>query len=87
MGKVTLSDSNDTTLFFIVKSNSRDITHDTWFDKDSGWICSCEQYYYRKNTCKHMVEAKKYYLKNFTTDEDYDSFIKLMDTDFIFRRM
>lgn len=24
-----------------------------------GWFCSCEDFYYRKHECKHIMEAKK----------------------------
>ena len=66
---VHLKESTDETLVFEVSSSSRDITHDVCYDKDNGWICSCEQYYYRKRFCKHMKLAQ----------EHYKSFYEIMD--------
>ena len=25
----------------------------------NGWVCTCEDYFYRKHECKHIREAKK----------------------------
>lgn len=68
--KVYLDESHDETLFFKVQSGSRENeVHDVCFDKDNGWICTCEQYYYRKKFCKHMKLAQEY----------YKSFYQIMD--------
>lgn len=51
----TLSSFTDETLFFEVPSESRpDITFSVMYDVDHHWLCTCEQYYYRKVFCKHM---------------------------------
>ena len=50
----TLLESNDETLFFEVESESRPITFQVMHDKDHHWLCTCEQYYFRKVFCKHM---------------------------------
>lgn len=71
---VSLKSSTDETLFFEVRSSSRDITHDVWFDKDNGWLCTCEQYYYRKRFCKHMRLAREY----------YRSFLKMMNDNTVY---
>lgn len=71
---VSLKRSNDETLFFEVKSNSRDIVHDVYYDKNNGWVCSCEQYYYRKKFCKHMRLARAY----------YKSFFDVIDNDTVY---
>lgn len=68
--------STDETLVFEVKSSSRNTTHDVYFDINNGWACTCEQYYYRKQPCKHMRQAQEYYKK----------FYKIMDTDFVFHK-
>ena len=75
MGNVTLVGGTDETLFFEVKSSSRDITHDVYFDIDNGWFCTCENYYFRKCFCKHMKMARDYYL----------SFHKVMGEDIFIR--
>lgn len=50
-----LLDSTDETLFFEVPSESRPgVTFDVMYDVDHHWLCTCEQYYYRKVFCKHM---------------------------------
>lgn len=73
---VSLEESTDETLYFKVKSKSRDIIHDVSFDIDNGWFCTCEQYYYRKKPCSHMKQAQEYYKR----------FYKIMDTNFVFKR-
>lgn len=51
----TLLESNDETLFFEVESESRQgLTFQVMHDKDHHWLCTCEQYYFRKLYCKHM---------------------------------
>ena len=60
--KVLLESGNDETLVFQVRSDSRnDETHDVYVDKDSGFLCTCEQYFYRKKFCKHMQEVIDFY--------------------------
>lgn len=77
MGYVHLkSESTDETLVFEVMSSSRKTSHDVYFDIDNGWVCTCEQYYYRRKPCKHMKQAQEYYKK----------FYKLMNTDFVFQK-
>ena len=72
---VHLKESTDETLIFEVRSKSRkNLIHDVCFDLDSGWHCTCEQYYYRKQPCTHMKQAQEYYKK----------FYNLMKTDFVF---
>jgi hypothetical protein len=29
-------------------------THTTAFDRDGGWWCTCEDYFFRKRFCKHV---------------------------------
>lgn len=54
----TLLESNDETLFFEVESESRQgLTFQVMHDKDHHWLCTCEQYYFRKVFCKHMREC------------------------------
>lgn len=69
--------STDETLIFEVLSSSRNIIHECSFDINNGWHCSCEQYSFRKDKCRHMKEAQEYYKK----------FYKIMDTDFVFKPM
>lgn len=53
-----LTEATDETLFFEVESSSRPgLIFDTWYDKDHHWICTCEQYFYRKVYCKHMRQC------------------------------
>lgn len=60
---IHLVESSDETLVFEVISSSRpDTKHNVYYDKDNGWVCSCEQYYYRKKECKHMRMAREYYM-------------------------
>ena len=61
--KVWISTANDETIVFTVQSSSRKKgeTHDVYFDVDNGWVCTCEQFYYRKKYCKHMKMAKEYF--------------------------
>ena len=48
-------ESNDETSFFEVESESRPgLTFQVMYDVDHHWLCTCEQYYYRKVFCKHM---------------------------------
>ena len=50
-----LLDSNDETSFFEVESESRPgLIFQVMHDVDHHWLCTCEQYYYRKVFCKHM---------------------------------
>ena len=50
-----LLESNDETSFFEVESESRPgVTFQVMHDVDHHWLCTCEQYYYRKTFCKHM---------------------------------
>ena len=50
-----LLESNDETSFFEVGSESRPGgTFQVMHDVDHHWLCTCEQYYYRKTFCKHM---------------------------------
>ena len=61
--RVYLKESTDETLTFGVISTSRqDQEHIVYYDKDNGWVCTCEQYYYRKKRCKHMKLAQDYFL-------------------------
>lgn len=75
---VYLKESSDETLIFEVRSDSRKRgeTHDVYFDKDNGWVCTCEDYYYRRRFCKHMRMAQDY----------YKSFIEFMNSDFVWRK-
>lgn len=51
-----LLESNDETYFFEVESESRPgVKFQVMHDVDHHWICTCEQYYYRKVFCKHMA--------------------------------
>lgn len=46
---------NDETSFFEVESESRPgLIFQVMHDVDHHWLCTCEQYYYRKVFCKHM---------------------------------
>ena len=45
---------------FRVKSDSRDEYQYVCWDKDDGWVCTCEDYYYRRSFCKHMRKSKEY---------------------------
>lgn len=46
---------NDETRFWEVESMSRPgLFFDVMYDVDHHWLCTCEQYYYRKVFCKHM---------------------------------
>lgn len=38
---------------YTVKSQSREITHNI-ISLESGWVCSCEDNYFRKTCCKHI---------------------------------
>ena len=67
--------STDETLVFEVRSKSRNITHDVYFDIDNGWVCTCEQYYYRRKPCKHMKLAQEYYKR----------FYEIMNEEFVFQ--
>lgn len=60
---VHITESTDETIIFEVLSSSRNTTHIVSFDKDNGWLCTCEQYYYRKQPCKHMQLAREHYKK------------------------
>ena len=73
---VHIKESTDETICFEVLSSSRNIIHDVCFDKDNGWICTCEQYYYRKKPCKHMRLAQQH----------FKQFYKIMDESFVFKR-
>ena len=45
---------------FRVKSASRKEYQYVTYDEDNGWICTCEDYFFRKSFCKHMVKAKEF---------------------------
>lgn len=55
--------ATDETLEFEITSSTRDSTHSVYWDKDDGWLCTCEHSYYRKVECKH-IQACKEYLQN-----------------------
>ena len=55
--------ATDETLTFSVSSHSRPENHYVDFDIDNGWVCTCEQYYYRKLECKHIQECKDFLLQ------------------------
>lgn len=46
--------SNDETQFWEVTSSDGEKRYGVMYDKDSHWICTCPDYYYRKRFCKHM---------------------------------
>ena len=73
---IHLTESTDETLTFEVKSESRNEIHNVYFDINNGWLCTCEQYYYRHKPCKHMRQAQEYYKR----------FYKLMATDFVYQQ-
>lgn len=45
---------------FRVKSGSRNEYQYVCYDEADGWICTCEDYYYRKSFCKHMKKAMEF---------------------------
>ena len=48
-------EGNDETRFWEVESLSRPgLKFQVMYDVDHHWLCTCEQYYYRKVYCKHM---------------------------------
>ena len=57
---VMIIESTDEMIHFEVRSSSRDIVHDVYFDLDHGYYCSCENYHFRKVECKHMQAVKEY---------------------------
>ena len=61
---VKLVDATDETLTFEISSSSRDQTHDVYFDIDNGWVCTCENHYYRKVECKHIRACKEWLMEN-----------------------
>ena len=59
---IVLDAVNNDTLFFEVASHTRKgMFFDVWVDKVNHWICTCENYYYRKHFCKHMNQVREYY--------------------------
>lgn len=59
---ITLKETTDETLEFEITSSTRDSTHSVYWDKDNGWVCTCEHCYYRKVECKHIRACKDYLL-------------------------
>lgn len=57
---ITLTAATDESLEFEITSSTRDSTHNVYWDKDNGWICTCEHCYYRKVECKHIAAVKEY---------------------------
>lgn len=52
---VTILPGNDETIFAEVESMSRPgLKFQVMHDKDHHWLCTCEQYFFRKVYCKHM---------------------------------
>lgn len=48
-------------LIFQIQSRSNDKEfHTVAYDVVWGWICTCENYYYRKAYCKHMKACREY---------------------------
>ena len=52
--------ATDETLEFEITSSTRDSTHSVYWDKDNGWVCTCEHCFYRKVECKHITAVKEY---------------------------
>lgn len=51
--------SNENYIIFEVKSNTRNKRYEVIFNRETGeWSCECEDYWYRKRTCKHTKECK-----------------------------
>ena len=54
---VKINSITDKYICFIV-SSSRGGMHDIIYDRlNMQWSCTCEDYWYRKRTCKHCKEA------------------------------
>ena len=52
--------ADDEWINFRVKSDSRNEYQYVCYDEEKGWTCTCEDYYYRRNFCKHMIKAQEY---------------------------
>ena len=77
------SESNDETLWFEVTSSSRnDVSFDVGIDKTNKWICTCEDYYYRKRFCKHMRMVRDYFNKYLS--EVFSDFGDVVNSDVVY---
>lgn len=74
------------TLFFEVKSESRpELLFDVWIDKQNMWLCTCENYYYRKVFCKHMRAVRNYFERELM--DKFSDFNKVMYSDITYNEI
>ena len=60
MKRVDILYADEDWINFRVKSDSSEEYQYVCYDGDDGWICTCEDFYYRRNFCKHMKRAREY---------------------------
>ena len=61
---VLLESGHDETLVFQVRSSQKKgKTHNVYVDVDHGFVCTCEDYYFRHRFCKHMQYVCEYWEK------------------------
>ena len=83
---IVLESFHSDTLFFEVESTSRrGIVFDVWIDKTNYWLCSCEQYYYRRKFCKHMKMVRDHFDK-YLRDE-FPDFDEVIHSDIVYEEV
>lgn len=58
--KIQIDFAENDWVYFKIPSSSRDEYQYVSWDKENGWNCTCEDYQFRKNYCKHMKKSKKF---------------------------
>ena len=71
---VEILHSDNEGVIFNIKSFSSNDFHTVAYDYADGWICTCEQYQYRKKFCKHMEACADYAESNGICIVDRDVF-------------